>query len=246
MSDSATMTAPRRSTASNQFTVPPEPGSILLPAPKIIVTVNSKGGVGKSTISTLLALELVARGYVVNFVDCDPQASSSNWLSAADSTVSVHSAFTEKEIFKQLRALATGGVIVIADGPAKNDSSNRMLMCMADIALLPCGPSALELEQLTGTVELLEEAKEFHIHTKGLPLGLIVPNQLQHHTLLTRELVNYVGTLKLGILPALQHRQVYKDCAGQRTTVKNLAGRGADQATREIDALVSEVLTHLQ
>ncbi|MFT5218904.1 MAG: chromosome partitioning protein [Planctomycetota bacterium] len=47
-----------------------------------IMVLNSKGGSGKSTIATNIASHYAAQGKKVLLIDCDPQASSLEWLSA--------------------------------------------------------------------------------------------------------------------------------------------------------------------
>ena len=50
-----------------------------------IMVLNSKGGSGKSTIATSIASYYAAAGKKVMLVDCDPQASSLEWLAARPS-----------------------------------------------------------------------------------------------------------------------------------------------------------------
>jgi chromosome partitioning protein len=49
---------------------------------RTIMVLNSKGGSGKSTIATSLASYYAATGNKVVLADCDPQASSLQWLEA--------------------------------------------------------------------------------------------------------------------------------------------------------------------
>ena len=59
---------------------------------RIILVANSKGGSGKSTLSTNLAALYAAQGFGTVLVDCDPQQSAQFWLDQrADSFPKIHS-----------------------------------------------------------------------------------------------------------------------------------------------------------
>lgn len=47
---------------------------------KVLVFLNEKGGVGKSTLSTIIAAMLAAMGYRVVFIDADPQGNSTEFF----------------------------------------------------------------------------------------------------------------------------------------------------------------------
>ncbi|UCH38464.1 MAG: ParA family protein, partial [Gammaproteobacteria bacterium] len=52
---------------------------------RTIMVLNSKGGSGKSTIATSIASYYASKGKKVVLADCDPQASSLEWLAARPS-----------------------------------------------------------------------------------------------------------------------------------------------------------------
>jgi chromosome partitioning protein len=54
-----------------------------------IAVMNFKGGVGKTTLSILLANELAQRGHRVLLSDCDPQNSAMAWQSWSKSNLMV-------------------------------------------------------------------------------------------------------------------------------------------------------------
>lgn len=51
---------------------------------RTIVSVNAKGGCGKSTIAMNVAASIARRGYKILLVDMDPQAQVTQWLKAGD------------------------------------------------------------------------------------------------------------------------------------------------------------------
>ena len=46
----------------------------------ILLIGGEKGGTGKSTISTNIAVTLAHKGHEIVIVDCDPQGTSTKWL----------------------------------------------------------------------------------------------------------------------------------------------------------------------
>jgi chromosome partitioning protein len=55
----------------------------------LMAMVNSKGGVGKSTLAVHFAVWLHECGYRVILLDCDLQRSSSQWIAEAEEGVRV-------------------------------------------------------------------------------------------------------------------------------------------------------------
>src|SRR5215204_1276851 len=110
----------------------------------IVVAVNSKGGVGKSTLAAHLAAWFYEKGKKVALVDSDRQASSSSWLSEAEPGIKAVRAQTADEIYKLLTELYEDCDVLIADGPAGLEEQSRILLMFADVAIVPCGASRLD------------------------------------------------------------------------------------------------------
>jgi chromosome partitioning protein len=83
----------------------------------IIVVANSKGGVGKSTLSVHLAAWLHEQGHRVTLADCDTQQSSSEWIREAVPAVKTVRLDNSDEILNELPLLAGDTDYVVADGP---------------------------------------------------------------------------------------------------------------------------------
>ena len=98
----------------------------------IIVVANSKGGVGKSTISVHLAAWLHQQGHSVILADCDTQHSSSEWIAEAVPGVRSVRLDNPDKILDALPALAQEADYVIADGPGSNTETSRALLLRAD------------------------------------------------------------------------------------------------------------------
>ncbi len=109
---------------------------------------NSKGGVGKSTIAVHLAVWLHDRAESVALIDVDHQRSSSLWAREAEPGLQVLSLDSPDDVIKQVKKLAKDYQHVVIDGPAGLDEITRAMLLVADIALIPCGPSLLDVREV--------------------------------------------------------------------------------------------------
>src|ERR1041385_1281961 len=134
-----------------------------------IATTNSKGGVGKSTIAVHLAAWVHEQGKRVIVIDCDTQQSCSRWLHRFNVEIPTVQMGTPDEVFKYALELLPQADMVIADGPAGLAELTRALLMVCDLALVPCGPSALDLESSRVTVEVIHQARK--IRKGDLPLA---------------------------------------------------------------------------
>jgi chromosome partitioning protein len=215
----------------------------------IVATVNSKGGVGKSTLAAHLAAWFYERGKKVALVDSDRQASSSSWLSEAEPGIKAVRAQTADEIYKLLPELYDDCDVLIADGPAGLEEQSRILLMFADVAIVPCGASRLDTDATGDAVKLIEQARiqrKFSGTHGGLPQGLFVINKLQPHTVLGRELSEHAQEMGIPVAHhALHLRQVYADAPGQRSFVWRMGNRAA-VAAEEINELFQEVASYAE
>lgn len=205
----------------------------------IIATANAKGGVGKSTIAVHLALWLYDKGESVTLVDADHQNSSSLWAREAEPSLSVLSLHSPDDLIKQVKNLARSTSYVIVDGPAGLDEITRALLLVADLALIPCGPSLLDVRAASLAVTLLESAQ---LVRDGKPAALFVCNKLQSQTRLSRDLLEAAHAVGIPVAHTPLHfRQVYADAVSQSSAVTRMGYRGRE-ASAELTQLFQEVL----
>jgi chromosome partitioning protein len=215
----------------------------------IVATINSKGGVGKSTLAAHLAAWFYERGKKVVLVDSDRQASSSSWLSEAEPGIKAVQAQSADEIYKLLPELYEDCEVLIADGPAGLEELSRILLMFADVAIVPCGASRLDTDATGDAVKLIEQARvqrKFSGTQGDLPQGLFVINKLQPYTVLGRELAEHAQEIGIPVAHHKLHlRQVYADAPGQRSFVWRMGNRAA-VAAAEINALFQEVARYAE
>jgi len=208
----------------------------------ILATTNSKGGVGKSTIAVHLAIWLHQQKKRVIVIDCDTQQSCSRLLHRIDVEIPTVQMSTPDEVFKYALDLENQAEIVIADGPAGLAELTRALLMVCDLALVPCGPSALDLEASRVTIEVIRQARK--IRKNDLPDALFVPNRLQANTTLGHELMAVSGQLGIPVTSTtLRLRQVYANAPGQGQVVWNMPN-APGEAVADMQLLCEEIMTY--
>jgi len=127
-----------------------------------IAFLGEKGGAGKSTLAVNVAAELAARGRRVLLVDADPQGTALAWAGFA--AENGHTAPTTIAMGENLRAQLPPASAayddVVIDLPGRSTKRAVGALMIADVAILPCGPSPADAWALMTTVALLGEARE--------------------------------------------------------------------------------------
>ena len=205
----------------------------------IIVIANSKGGVGKSTLAVHLAAWLHANGHSVTLADCDTQQSSSEWIREAAPGVKAVRLDNPEMILNDLPLLGQEADFVIADGPGSQTETSRALLLRADLAIVPCKASMLEVRALAKATEVLRVVQDIRM---GLPKAVIVLSMVGRNYRLTQDMKDAAASLNLPMATTpLILRQIYADAPGQGAVVNNL-GAKAKEAANEIDHLFREIL----
>lgn len=205
----------------------------------IIAVINSKGGVGKSTMAVHLAAWLHEQGYRVTLADCDTQQSSSEWIREAVPQVKAVRLDNPDTILNELPNLKQDADFVVADGPGSQTETSRALLLRAEMAIVPCKASMLEVRALAKATEVLRQAQDIR---GGIPKAIIVLSMVAMHYRLTQDTKDAAMALKLRLASkAMILRQIYADAPGQGAVVWQLGSRARD-ATKEVNELFREIL----
>jgi chromosome partitioning protein len=205
----------------------------------IIAIANSKGGVGKSTIAVHLAAWLHGQGHRVTLADCDTQQSSSEWIREAVPAVKTVRLDNPDIILNELPLLAADTDFVIADGPGSQTETSRALLLRADLAIVPCKASMLEVRALAKATEVLRVSQDIR---GGVPKAIIILSMVGKNYRLTQDMKDAAGALNLPMASkAMILRQIYADAPGQGAVVWSMGSR-AKEAADEVDAIFREIL----
>jgi len=189
----------------------------------MIAVTGRKGGIGKSTITANLAAELAALGHTVAVLDTDPQQSLVAWgrlgtglLATCVTAVET----THPERFQAaVRAAAQTAARVLIDTPPGFADPALLAALLADVVLLPAGPSPLDM--LAAREALTRDARTQRGGSK--PVIRFVPSKVQAHTTLSRDLVASLAGFGEPVLPAIGQRVAVAEAALHGLTVREYA-----------------------
>lgn len=209
----------------------------------VVLVCQHKGGVGKTTVAVHLAVWFTHHGNQVVVVDSDPQQSALNWLTEAAPTIKAVSLTTPDDLLDQVPVLPTHDHLVI-DGQAIGSEVTRAGLLLADLALIPCTPSALDLRS---TVQTLGTVRQCQRIRDGKPRAVVIGNRVQASTALSRDLHEALQDIAKG--PGIKVassmiglRSAFAEAASQGTTVWDLGYR-AKVAADELNQLFREVFS---
>ncbi|MFT3786020.1 MAG: ParA family protein [Tepidisphaeraceae bacterium] len=205
----------------------------------IVAVANTKGGVGKSTVSVHLAAWLSEFGHRVLLADCDIQQSSSAWIREAVPSVTAIRYKDPDLMIDELKILSHEFDYIVADAPGGNIETSRGLLLRADLAIVPCKASMLEVRALAEATRVLRVAQDVR---GGKPDAVIVLSMVRQRYRLTDDMKSAAAHLNLNVAKkSMSLRQVYADAPGQAAVVWQMGSAGAE-AAGEVDDLFREIL----
>ena len=207
---------------------------------KVIALVGQKGGCSKSTTAAHLCRWLMSKGHSVALVDCDAQQSSSIWMSAIAQPPTIEVLATTDEILDRVPVVADGHDYTVIDGPAGLSELTRTILLRADLALIPCKPTGVDVRSAADTVRLIEQAQSVR---GGAPKAALFLAMATKGTRLKDESLEVLDGLGLPVLSAVVHqKQAVADSFGQQSTVFDMSGRAAADSAREFENLFKEAI----
>jgi chromosome partitioning protein len=128
---------------------------------QVIVLASRKGGVGKTTLSSHLAVEAESAGAGrVALADMDPQGGLAAWYNARASETPIF-VDASKGLSAAVRACRVEGIeIMFVDTPPSIADVIGAVMKEADLVVVPVRPSPNDLRAVAGTVELVAKSRK--------------------------------------------------------------------------------------
>jgi chromosome partitioning protein len=205
-------------------------------ASSIITVATMKGGSGKSTVASCLAVHWHLQGRRPTVIDADPQCSISR-LAARERAlggVSVVEDATENA-WKSARHLAAVGGPVLIDTPGFRSEATLACIAASDFLLVPVKPSPFDVDRMLDTLNIL-------INGVGSwrPTFRCVLTQTTRESIIAKHIRSELAEAGFPLLETeMTNRVAYAEAALWGATPNLIDGAGP--AAREIAAIADEV-----
>ncbi|MGE0621807.1 MAG: AAA family ATPase [Pseudomonadales bacterium] len=187
------------------------------PTIRRILVINGKGGCGKTTIATNLAVAYVHQGHQVALIDNDPQASSTYWAAQRGPElkpihlVPAHQRANMYQTQTFHNRLAPGVDRIIIDGHSNaRDRDLETLLRQADVVLIPLLPSSIDIRAGSRFITNLLTHRIFRNDPR--PVGVIA-NRVQPNTQTHDKLTHFLACLDVPAVATFRDSPVYTECA---------------------------------
>ena len=166
---------------------------------RTIAVAGAKGGVGKTTLAVHLAVAAVQQGRDVVLVDADPQLSAVRWSERRSSSEPVVLGRAVSQLAAEMERIAGFGAdVAIVDTPPRAwvgaDNAALVAATLADVVLVPCRPSILDIESTAVSVQRLQAATAAPV--------VVVLNGCAHRGREADEAAEALGGLGAQVCPA--------------------------------------------
>jgi chromosome partitioning protein len=208
--------------------------------PAIITIAQQKGGAGKTTLAVQLATAMRRAGKSVAVVDIDPQASLTAWMRLRE-----HEAREAAEIrFSMVGGWRLGVELdrlkreverIVVDSPPHAESDAKGAIKAADLVLVPCQPSPLDIWASKSTLDIAIK--------DGKPVALVLNRVPPRGKSLDEALESLAERGYAALSARLGNRQAFITSLGRGLGVVESEPRSA--AAHEVEALCAEVEAQL-
>lgn len=204
---------------------------------QVLAILSQKGGVGKTTLATCLAVEAEKSGLKTVILDIDPQASASFWHDTRGQDTPVVAAVPAIRIRAMMTACEDEGVdLVVIDGAASARDVTLEAVRHADYVLIPTRTAVFDTMSMTHTLDLVKEQRCGH----SVVLTFVSPQGRE-----TLDTIDAIGQLGGNAAPVtIGNRKAFFRAQGQGLAVQEFDG--ASVAAEEIEALYAYTMQMME
>jgi chromosome partitioning protein len=207
----------------------------------ILAVLNQKGGVGKTTLATHIAMRLSELNYRVLLIDADQQGSSLDWKAARGE----EPAFTvvglpRDSIHREIAALSKNYDWVVIDGPPRVSTVAKSAIAASDMVLIPVQPSPYDVWAAKDIVDLIIEVR---VLKEDLKAAFTVNRKIVG-TAIGRDVSSALADFPVEVLKSFISQRVgFAESAATGRTVLELEPKGP--GAKEVRGLVKEIMEYL-
>jgi chromosome partitioning protein len=203
---------------------------------QIITVATMKGGSGKSTIASCLAVHWHLCGRRTTIIDADPQRSIARLAARERALGGVHVVEDATEdAWKTAQNLAAGGRPIIIDTPGFRSPATLACIAAADFLLVPVKASPLDIDRMLDTLNSLIEGVDGH-----RPSFRCILTQTTRDSVIAKHIRSELIEAGFPVLTSeMTNRVAYAEAALWGATPSLMESAGA--AARDIAAIADEV-----
>lgn len=214
----------------------------------ILLVMNEKGGVGKTTLAANLAVVAATRGASVILVDADPLQNSVAWWrrrEEAEQQPHITCVPARGKIGRTVAELGQKYDLVVVDSGGRDSVEVRQALATCDRAVIPLRPSQNDVDALAVMEKLLagyEDASGKKAPANTL-LSAVSPNPFSHEGTETREMLQQFEGLPPLLTTQVCERVAFRKAhRGGLGVVELPTGLYDAKAAEEIESLYAEVV----
>ena len=194
----------------------------------VIVVGQGKGGTGKTTLAVNVAEHVVRQGRAATLIDADPQGGALAWAAARRLSVPVHHSpvRTPNDLLWVRNTLKTRGDVAIVDLPGGFGPAFKLAVLVADLLVVPCGPSSLDVAAADRTIARARALRGSEAAAEKLKV-VTVPVRVADSPLEGLQLGAALAALGEAVAPPLSY-----DAAFARSFTRGTAVSALDEGAR--------------
>lgn len=184
---------------------------------RTILIINSKGGSGKTTLTTNLASYYASRKVKTAIMDYDPQGSSLEWLRIRPTHLEkIHGANAVPPKSTAIRSTQTWVPMetetLIIDAPAgANGLLLQELVRKANFIVIPVAPSPIDIH---ATADFIKELFLFGGARNSKAKIAVVANRVRSSSAIYESLERFLNSLKLPFIASISDSHLYLHAVG--------------------------------
>ena len=160
---------------------------------KVISVLAQKGGAGKTTLALHWAVAAGQTGDTVAVIDSDPQGSAGFWATRREKETPLMLRAGADDLREAVRACRNEGItLVLIDTMPRVEAPSVEAARLADLTVIPCGPSVVDIEAIGSTVDIVERVRK---------PGVIVLNQGRPHSPINEHAASVLRDYGLPLCP---------------------------------------------